>query len=125
MRSRSVGIAITVVWCAAFAAGFAGGIAGRIGDIVCLAVGGWFFVDLALAWRRERTCLFVFLRRHAIDIAFLVPLFRGLRLLRAVRHMRRLRRVLGALDITAEGCDIALTAAGNNLPKRRRRVRCA
>lgn len=100
---------ITVVWITAFFAGFAGGRTGHVADIVCFLAGVCFFAELAASYRRA-SGLRAFLRGNLTELLLAVPLFRGLRLLKAVRRVRHLRVALTALDSVTEAADIAVRA---------------
>jgi len=98
---RIIGIA-TWLWVVSFAVSFTGRTVGRIADAVCITAGCFFVAELVIAYRRSESNR-AFLRDNILEIVTLVPVFRGLRLLRL---SRRLKRLFFVLDTIIEGIDI-------------------
>jgi len=93
---------VTLLWVVSFVVSFAGGTIGRIADVVCIAAGFVFVCELAAAYRRSGSFR-EFVRENLFELVMLVPVFRGLRLLRL---SRRLKRLFFILDNLVEGIDM-------------------
>jgi len=107
---------VTIIWILAYGLSFMGGTVGYVADLVALIVGLAFVADLIIAYRHSNG-MRDFLRGNVHELLMVVPVFRCLRMFRA---LKRFRRILVMLDNSIEGLDILLRV---KLPALIRKIR--
>jgi len=107
---------VTIIWILAYGLSFVGGTVGYIADLVALIVGLAFVAELINSYRHSKG-MRDFLRGNAHELLMVVPVFRCLRMFRA---LKRFRRILVMLDNSIEGIDIILRV---KLPALIRKIR--
>ncbi len=99
---------LTFLWVVIFFISlFTEGKVGNIFDIACIIVGLLFIIELIFEYRKSNNFKH-FLKKNWSEFLFLIPIFRGLRLLKVIRKSKNIIRALKFFDNLFEGIDIAL-----------------